>query len=232
VVYYCYLNRNAHLTDDRARPKGGKSLASCIRVTVRFESLTGYDRYFSYLPSLILRECQKFPDSDHNQSFAHHFQFMKPFSLYNSNYVWTYDVYENWIIAISFVTSLQWKRISPDWGLDYQGTRLRFKCDDTRAETRFRLSAKWTSPFKSAGASVQSTTGSRGMRFSGNNAGYTMFRCGVKSTSKPLHSPVSPSLPPPVSPCATTFQLDSTTSLHRASCTTANTNEQQCECML
>jgi hypothetical protein len=28
--------------------------------------------------------------------------------------------------------------------------RLRFKCDGTRAETRFRLSAKWTSPFKSA----------------------------------------------------------------------------------
>jgi len=33
------------------------------------------------------------------------------------------------------------------------------KCDGTRAENRFRLSAKWTSPFKSAGASVQSTTG-------------------------------------------------------------------------
>jgi len=28
------------------------------------------------------------------------------------------------------------------------------KCDGTRAETRFRLSAKRTSPFKSAGASV------------------------------------------------------------------------------
>jgi len=35
--------------------------------------------------------------------------------------------------------------------------RLRLKCDGTRAETRFRLSAKRTSPFKSAGASVQST---------------------------------------------------------------------------
>ena len=33
--------------------------------------------------------------------------------------------------------------------------RLRVKCDGTRAETRFRLSAKRTSPFKSAGASVQ-----------------------------------------------------------------------------
>ena len=27
-------------------------------------------------------------------------------------------------------------------------SRLRLKCDGTPAETRFRLSAKWTSPFK------------------------------------------------------------------------------------
>ena len=37
------------------------------------------------------------------------------------------------------------------------GRRLRLKCDGIRAENRFRLSAKRTSPFKSAGASVQST---------------------------------------------------------------------------
>ena len=58
--------------------------------------------------------------------------------------------------------------------------RLRLKCDSTRAETRFRLSAKRTSPFKSAGASVQSTTGSRGVRIGSSNAGYTMFRGSVK----------------------------------------------------
>jgi hypothetical protein len=75
--------------------------------------------------------------------------------------------------------------------------RLRLKCDGTCAETRFRLPTKWTSPFKSSGASVQSTTGSRGVRVSGNNAGYTMFRGSVKSTGYPLHSPVSPSLPYP-----------------------------------
>jgi len=51
------------------------------------------------------------------------------------------------------------------------------------------------SPFKSAGASVQSTTGSRGVRTRGSNAGYTMFRGSVKCTGYPLHSPVSPSLP-------------------------------------
>jgi len=63
-----------------------------------------------------------------------------------------------------------WRRLEGSVG------RLRLKCDGTRAETRFRPSAKWTSPFKSAGASVQSTTCSRGLRISGSNAGYTMFR--------------------------------------------------------
>jgi hypothetical protein len=88
--------------------------------------------------------------------------------------------------------------------------RLRLKCDGTRAETRFRLSAKRTSPFKLEGASVHSTTGSRGVRISSNDAGYTMFRGSVKSTGYPLHSPVSPSLPLPVSPCATTSAVPQT----------------------
>ena len=61
-------------------------------------------------------------------------------------------------------------------------------------------------------ASVQSTTGSRGVRFSGSNTGYTTLRGSVKGTGYPLHSPVSPSIPPPprASPYAITFQLDST----------------------
>jgi hypothetical protein len=75
--------------------------------------------------------------------------------------------------------------------------RLRLKCDGTRAETKFRLSAKRTSPFKSTGASVQSTAGSRGVRISGSNAGNTTVRSSAKSTGYPLHSPVSPSLPLP-----------------------------------
>ena len=69
--------------------------------------------------------------------------------------------------------------------------RGQFKCDGTS----FRLSTKRASPFKPAGESVQSTTGSRGVRISDNNAGYTMFRGSVKGTDYPLHSPVSPSLP-------------------------------------
>jgi hypothetical protein len=47
------------------------------------------------------------------------------------------------------------------------------------------------------GASVQSTTASRGVHISGSNAGYTMLRGSVKSTGYPLHSPDSPSLPLP-----------------------------------
>jgi hypothetical protein len=84
--------------------------------------------------------------------------------------------------------------------------RLRLKCDGTRAKTRFCLSARGTSPFKSAGASVHSTTGSRRVCISGSNAGYIMFRDSVNGTGYPFHSPVSPSLP---YPCVT-FQLDST----------------------
>jgi len=85
---------------------------------------------------------------------------------------------------------------------EYTCTRLRLKCDGTSAETRFRLSVKQTSPFKiggggggGGGASVQSTTGSQGVRISDSNAGCTIFRGSVKSTGYPLHSPVSPSLP-------------------------------------
>jgi len=77
------------------------------------------------------------------------------------------------------------------------GGRLRLKCDGTHVETIFRLSAKRTSRFKSVRASVQSTTDSRGVRISGSNAGYTMFRCSVKGTGYLLHSPVSPALPLP-----------------------------------
>jgi hypothetical protein len=102
-------------------------------------------------------------------------------------------------------------------------SRLRTKCDGTRAETRFRLSAKRTSSFKSAGASVQSTTGSRGVRIRGSNAGYTMFRSGVKSTGYPLHSPVSPSLP---LPCVTVCHHISARLYHLPS------TQKMCSCLV
>jgi len=81
------------------------------------------------------------------------------------------------------------------------------KCDGTRAETRFLLSEKRTSPFKLAGASVHSNTGSRGVSITGSNVGHTMFRDSVKSTGYPLHSPVSPSIP---LPCVTVWHHIST----------------------
>ena len=84
------------------------------------------------------------------------------------------------------------------------------KCDGTRAETRFRLSAKRTSPFKSAVASVQSTTGSRGVRICGSNAGYTMFRGSVKVLATHSIRQFPLQFPSRVSPCAITFQLDCT----------------------
>jgi len=83
------------------------------------------------------------------------------------------------------------------WLINWSDVRAQLKCDDAHAENSFRLSAKKTNPFKSAGASVQSTTGSRGVRISDSNAGYTMFRGSVKGTGYPFHSPVSPSLPLP-----------------------------------
>jgi hypothetical protein len=87
--------------------------------------------------------------------------------------------------------------------------RLRLKCDGTCAETKFCLSAKLRSPLSRRGASVQSTTGSRGVCISGSNAVYIMFRDSEKGTGYPLHSPVFPSLPfSRASPCAIAFQLD------------------------
>jgi hypothetical protein len=90
-----------------------------------------------------------------------------------------------------------------------ESSRGQLKCEGTRVETRFRLSAKWMSPFKSApgGGSIQSTTGSRGVLISGSNVGYTMFRGSVKSTGYPLHSPDSPSFP---LPCVTVCHQVST----------------------
>ena len=72
-------------------------------------------------------------------------------------------------------------------------SRGQLTCDGTRTETTFRLSAKWTTPFKSdAGRQFSRLLASRGVRISGSNAGYTIFRGSVKSTGYPLHSPVSP----------------------------------------
>jgi hypothetical protein len=86
--------------------------------------------------------------------------------------------------------------------------RGQLKCYGTRTETKFRLSAKWASPFKSAGASVQSITDSRGLRISGSNTPCFEVMIRVLDIHYirqfPLHFPVR------ASPFAITFQLEST----------------------
>jgi hypothetical protein len=55
----------------------------------------------------------------------------------------------------------------------------------------------------------------RGVRISGSNTGYTMFRGSVKSTGYLLHAPVSPSLP---LPCVTVCHHVSTGAYHKIFC--------------
>jgi hypothetical protein len=102
------------------------------------------------------------------------------------------------------------KRMRHTVNLVQFGCRLRLKCDGTRAETRFHLSAKRTSQFKSAGASVQSTTGRRAVHISLQGLYCSckpVFCSHVTHTGYPLHSLVSPSL---LHPCVTVCHQIST----------------------
>jgi hypothetical protein len=82
--------------------------------------------------------------------------------------------------------------------------KLRLKCDGTHAETRFRPSAKRPNPSKSPGPSVQSTTGSRGVRISASSKVVWRVLATHSNRQFPLHFPSR------ASPCAITFHLDST----------------------
>ena len=74
-------------------------------------------------------------------------------------------------------------------------------CWNTRGNQDFVFRRNGRVHLNWRGAPSHSTIGSRGVRISGSNAGYTMFRGSVKSTGYPLHSPVSPSLLPCVTVC-------------------------------
>jgi hypothetical protein len=87
--------------------------------------------------------------------------------------------------------------------------RPRLKHDGTCGETRFGLSLKRTSPFKSAGASVQSTAGSRGVRISGSNAGYTTFQGSVRVLATHSNRQFPLHFPSRASPCAIRIQMHS-----------------------
>jgi hypothetical protein len=105
---------------------------------------------------------------------------------------------------------------------------LRFKCDGKRSETRFRPSTKRTTPFKSPGArggggaaSVQSTTGSRGVRISGSNARYNIFRGSVRSTGSPTpfaSFPFTSPLVPQRAPSHFNWTLQHSTACHNICC--------------
>ena len=118
--------------------------------------------------------------------------------------------------------------------IDNYWGRARAEPDGTCAETTFRLLAKRTSPFKSAEESVQSTAGSRGVRISVSNAGYTTFRGRVKVLAThfirqfPLHFPSHASL------CATTFrtQYTSLLSLHAKFITVIIVCVHVCNCFV
>jgi len=77
--------------------------------------------------------------------------------------------------------------------------RVKMELDGTRAETRFGLPAKWTSPFISAGVSVRSSTGFLGVRVGRDWLATHSIRL------FPLHFSSR------ASPCATRFRFHSTT---------------------
>jgi hypothetical protein len=89
--------------------------------------------------------------------------------------------------------------------------RLRLKCDGTRAETRFNLSAKRTNPFKSAGAQFSrllaaELCASTVVMLDTPGSEIVWRVLATQSICQfPLHFPFR------ASPCANTFQLDSTT---------------------
>ena len=92
--------------------------------------------------------------------------------------------------------------------------RLRSKCDGTRAETRFRLSAKRTSPFKSAGGRqfsrlLAAEVCASAVVMLDTPCSEVVWRVLATHSIRqfPLHFPTLASL------CAITFQLDSTGSL-------------------
>jgi len=86
----------------------------------------------------------------------------------------------------------------------------RSKRDGTHAETRFGLSAKRTSPFKPAGVSVQSTTGSRELRVSGQRLYRPCSDVQCKAAGYSLHSLFPLQFPSLASPCAIRFRTRST----------------------
>jgi hypothetical protein len=95
------------------------------------------------------------------------------------------------------MTSLNISHLVSHRSLSKKCSTARLKRDGTRAETIVGLSETWTSQFKSAWESVQSITGSREVRISGQTMDRQCYEVQCKSSGYPLQSPISPSLPLP-----------------------------------
>jgi len=110
------------------------------------------------------------------------------------------------IQTLKVVCELQWRVLESDTREEgYQTLRFDYGLHLSQLEASWNVMAHVQKPdfvfrrngrfhLNRPGPSVQSTTGSRGERNSGSNAGYTMFRGSVKGIGYPQHSPVSPSL--------------------------------------
>jgi len=102
------------------------------------------------------------------------------------------------------------------------------KCDGTRAETRFRLSAKRTSPFKSPGRQLSRLLGfevyASTVVMLDTPCSGVMWRVLATHSIRqfPLHFPSR------ASPCAITFQLDSTTGITAQPYDTADRKTPHC----
>jgi len=93
-------------------------------------------------------------------------------------------------------------QVNPEDGTDSLSRRVGKRLSEvswivTRDAQKTNLVFRLTDESIQSIQSVQSATGRRGLRISGSNAGYAMFRGSVKGTGYQFHSPVSHSLPFP-----------------------------------
>ena len=86
-----------------------------------------------------------------------------------------------------------------------EGSRLCFKYDGTRAETRFRHSAKLMSPFKSAGGVISVEVCASAVVMLDTSCSELVWRVLATHSIRQFHL----HFPSRASPCAITFQLDS-----------------------
>ena len=159
------------------------------------------DRHCHYPKYLLLPRSLSIPNTSLNIYHTHHARWMQ-YNVYGELFGLTHIIYLRKSEIGTSIFDLLY--------LLYLCIIVRLKCDGTRAKTRFRPSPKRTSPFKSAGTSVQSTADSGGVRISVSNAGYTTFRGSVRILATHSTRQFHLHFPSRASPCAIRFQTHST----------------------